>query len=481
MLHLPPYCLVWMALLAARSADGPAKPAPEAPRPAESTAQEGPFADDAVVATALDTPLTWKELEPVLLLKRVLSRDGRDALQHLAKSRLLEVAAKEQSVVVPDSVVDARIAEIEQQMLAEGRKDGLAGEMKKARMTPVEFRRYLRLGLQHEILTRRALGKPDGESVTTEQQELYLDHLMQERAFEMFSPPWRDGVAAKAAGVVVTPREYLLHLRRSLPAEALHEDVYPTLLLKRAKARMPDLAPEKYTKAVQAELQRVRDTVAADPTKKGISYDKLRAAQGYLADRLEQDPDLQCRALARLWVERNYDDPTLKRVYADEREHFDAQHGAAIEVRWIFLRAADISREGGLLTFKEAETRLAELQPKVKSLEDFERLVKAASEDGPTRENGGRLGFVTVGNPRHPEAVRQVVQKELAVRPVLVASSAGSMAGPVRLPNGMALLWLGARRGAPSWEQMALYVQAELRQRFLDETLPRDKMIEVFE
>lgn len=439
------------------------------------------FADDAVVASAFDTTVTWRELEPVFVLRRVLAKDGRDALEHLAKSRVLEAVAKEQGLVVSEKEIDARVADIEAQMRAAGDPDGLAGQMKKAHMTPAEFRRYLRLAIVHEVLTRRALGKKDGEAVTTEQQELYLDHALEERGFAMFSPPWADGVAAKAGGVVITDREYLVHLRRSLRPETLHEDAYQVLLLKRVKQRMPDLAPDKLAKAVDEELKRRRDAIAADPRYKGIPYEKLLAAQGVLAERLREDPDLVCQALARLWVERNYDDPTLKRVYADEREHLDAVYGPAIETRMVFLRAADFSREADLRTFKDAEKHLVELQPRVKSLEDFVRLAKEASEDAATREKGGELGWVTVGNPRVPEAVRQVVEKELKRSPTLVASSAGSMTGPVRLPNGMALLWLGARRGVPSWEQMAFFVQRELRQRFLDEALPRTKLVEVFQ
>lgn len=470
-------------LLSAFAAFGgaPDAPKPQAPAAAAPQSAPDPFADDAVVASAFDSTVTWKELEPVFFLRRVLSKDGRDALQHLAKSRVLEVAAAEQGVVVPEKEIDARIADIEKQLLAAGDPEGLAGQMKKAHMTPAEFRRYLRLAVAQEVLTRRALGKKDGEPVTTEQQELWLDHALEERGFAMFPPPWKDGIAAKAAGVEITETEYLAHLRRSLSPDTLHDDAYQTLLLKRVRQRMPDLAPEKLAKAVDEELQRRRDAVASDPRYKGIPYEKLLAAQGVLPERLREDPELQAQALARLWVERNYDDATLKRVYADEREHLDALYGPAIETRWIFLRAADFSREADLRTFKDAEKRLAELQARIKSLEDFERAVKEASEDAQTREKGGQLGWVTVGTPRQPEAVRQAVEKELKRSPTLVASSLGSVAGPVRLPNGMALLWLGARRGVPSWEQMAWFVQRELRQRFLDEALPRAKMVDVFQ
>jgi hypothetical protein len=39
---------------------------------------------------------------------------------------------------------------------------------------------------------------------------------------------------------------------------------------------------------------------------------------------------------------------------------------------------------------------------------------------------------------------------------------------------------LGARRPVPSWSDMVRYLRRELRQRFLDDALPRTKMVDIF-
>jgi hypothetical protein len=45
--------------------------------------------------------LLWKDLDPVLVSRRVLSKDGREALKHLAQSTILERLAKERGIQVP--------------------------------------------------------------------------------------------------------------------------------------------------------------------------------------------------------------------------------------------------------------------------------------------------------------------------------------------------------------------------------------------
>ena len=52
------------------------------------------FADDAVAAHAGDDRVLWRELDPVVTSRRVLSKDGREALKHLAQSTILERLAK---------------------------------------------------------------------------------------------------------------------------------------------------------------------------------------------------------------------------------------------------------------------------------------------------------------------------------------------------------------------------------------------------
>src|SRR6185503_11512560 len=86
--------------------------------------------DEDVVARALDSVLTWRELDAVLLSRHAMSKDGRAALRHLAESRVLETAGREQGIDVPDRIVEARWKDLDQQILASGDKQGIAGYLK---------------------------------------------------------------------------------------------------------------------------------------------------------------------------------------------------------------------------------------------------------------------------------------------------------------------------------------------------------------
>jgi len=117
----------------------------------------------------------------VLVTRRVLSEDGREALKHLANSMVLDRLAHENGIAVPDAVVEARWKDLDEQVRASGDAEGIAGMMRKARLTPDEFRKYLRLSFVQETLTRRALGLDDATEVRGEQQEIWMEEAMRAR------------------------------------------------------------------------------------------------------------------------------------------------------------------------------------------------------------------------------------------------------------------------------------------------------------
>lgn len=430
-----------------------------------------------VVAQALDTTISAEELDEILYTRRAASEDGREALRHLAETKLLEKLAKQNGLFPDDAELEKRVRAIDADIRKSGDPEGLAGHMKKARVTRDEFKRVLALGIAQETLTRRALGLSDDKQVTGDQQKIWIEEELAKHSFQPFAPPWKDGLAARAADFTISGTEFIEYLRKRLPPETLRDDCYQLLLQKRMLARMPDLAPEKIAKAVADELKRRREEARRDPKNRGIELDQILAAQGIVVERLADDPAVRISALSKLWVERSYDAETLKRTYQDERELFDGLYGPAHEVVFLFLRAAGFKNQLNPRTFEDAERELAALIARARTREEFREFTKQKSEDADTKAVGGEIGWVGPLTPKVPREVRDEVARRLA----LPEAAAQGAAGPLRLPNGACALWIGRRRPVPSWDEMQGYVKAELRRRFVEDVLPRSAVVTVFE
>lgn len=442
---------------------------------AQTTSEAGATRDSDVAARAFDAAVSWADLDVVFLQRRALSKDGRDALRHLADSKLLERMGREQGLLLDDQALEARVKALEAEMRAAGEVDGLATFLKKGRLSRDELKRFLGLAHVHEMLTRRALGLRPDAPVSGDQQRLWIDEELARHGYQEFTAPWKDGLVAKAGDFEIREDEFVEYLRRRLPVEALREDCYQLLLLRRIEARMPDASPETVARYVDAEIARRKREAEADPRYRGVPFEKLLAAQGVLVERLGDDPSVRIAALARLWIDRTHDEEALKRFYASERETFDARYGAAIDTSMLFLRAGEFKNAYVPRTFAEARAEIVQLAKDVRSAEDLQRVAKERSEDAASREASGHVGFLTPGEPKLPVALREVIAQALA------SSAAPGLSGPHNLPTGVALVWLGARRPSPPWSEMQEHVHRELRRRFVEEVLPKSSVITSFE
>jgi parvulin-like peptidyl-prolyl isomerase len=461
---LQSFALCLCASIAAAAPQTPAPVAPVAPPVAPEWGE--------VAARCLEEAVAWPALDELLLARHALGEDGRSALRQLLRARLLDKLARESKLEITQAMLQARWEAIDREILASGKSRGLAGYLQDEGVDPQVFREFLRLGMVQETLARRALGIPEGREVNAEQQEMWLDQVIEQRGTHWPPPPWPDGIAARCGDVTVSAKDFTLFLRTQLPAETVREACYQILLEQRVRARMPDVSGEALAEALEAEIGRRRAEVASDERYKGLSYEQVLAAQGMALDTIQRDPSVVCAALATLWVDRSYGEEGLRKVYAEERSTFDGLHGEAREVRALFLRGVVFTNELNPRTFAQAEARLNELAEQVASPDDFTRLVAEHSEDPTTREKQGLLGWVPRGDERVPAAIREAVYSEGGRD-----RGSGRLVGPVRLNNGAALLWVGARRPAPGWETMRAAVHGELRRRFLEDCLRRDCVV----
>ena len=447
---------------------------PQAPAGAQASqdarAVESSWIDAA--ARGGNLKVGWSELDGLLVDRHAMGEEGRDALRHLLKARVLDRLAAESRFEVGTSEVNARWAELDSEIRASGEGPGLDAYLAEEGVDQAVFREFLRLAIVQETLARQALGIPREREINGEQQEMWLDQVMAQRGTQLPAPPWTDGVAARCGDLAVSATDFIEFLRTQLPPDRVQEACYQLLLEKRVLERMPDLSEAALAAAVTAEIDRRRADVANDPKYKGLPYEQILAAQGQRIEALARDPALVCAALANEWVERTYGEDGLRTTYQTERATFDGRFGEAREVRALFLRASVFENPLNPRTFEAAEVQIAQFAGQVNAYEDFLRLVSEHSEDPSSRDVQGLLGWVPRGEERIPAPIREATWGE-------DGRSFGSarMVGPVRLTAGVALLWIGTRRPAPDWELMRIEVHRELRRRFLDECLPRDAVM----
>ena len=423
-----------------------------------------------VAARAGEQTLPMEELEELLLLRHAFSEDGRDILRHLVQTRMIDHLGAAGGVRVSQSDINRLWDQLDRDAKQAGVEGGMAAELKRTGMTAEEFRELLRLQILQQILTRRALGLDADARVSGEQMAVWIDAQIQERGLEVLNPPWTDGVVAACGEVRVGVGEFGRLLAEHMGAADVREACFHLLLLRGIDERMPDLSAQARSEAIERELERRRAEVEGDASFKGLSFEALLGAQGMSVDGLRRDPSVAIAALSDLWIGRAYDADGLRRAYEQERSFFEDRYGESLRLHALFLRGAKFKNNWNPRTFEEAEAELNKLKPRLIDQASFVEHVNALSEDARSKAAGGELGWVTRGDEKAPEAIREAAFAYVAAgKPI--PPGGGVVLGPVRLENGAVLLWLSGRRKSPDWSAMSRSVRQELRRRFLNDVL----------
>ncbi len=450
-------------LFALAACAGPRAEAAPLPRPEEPP-----------VARGGGLELSSAELRPVLVRRYAMTGQGREVLKHLLKTRVLDEMARERRMQVTPADVDVRVAELDRKVRAAGQPGGIAGQLRESGVDPAEFRELMRIAIVQERLCREALGVPPDAPITGDQQEIWIDEEMEARGIESPPPPWSDGVVARCGTIVIREPEFAEILGPSISGEDVRDTCYQLLIAKGLRARMPDLADAAYERAVDAELARRRSEAEADPRYQGAPFERLLSMQGMTLEGLRADPSVAVAALSSLWVSRSYDEQGLRDFYAGERTAFDGAHGEAIRARLLLLRAAVLTNPYNPRSFPEAEMQLEALAEELADEEDFAEAARRQSEESRTRSVGGELGWLTRAGEGLLD-LRSAIFADVAARGPIPPG--GRILGPMRLSDGVALLWLAELREAPSWQIMKGHVRHELRRRLLEDVLPRESMV----
>ncbi len=452
--------------------------APErAAQPTEDS-PETPPKEGSRVAWGNGVELMRAELHPVLVKRYAMTGEGRSALTHLLKTRLLERMAVERHMEVGDEALDRRIEELNRQMRAAGETGDVLSNLRANNIDEAEFRRLLRFSIVQERLCREALGIAPDQPVSKGQQDLWIDEELKARGVEAPAPPWSNGIAGRCGDAIVTAEEYEAELVLSLDPEAVRETCYQMLVAKALRARMPDISDETYDKSLTLEIERRRIQAESNPAYRGASFEHLLSTQGMTIELLRTDPAVQVTALSQLWILRSHSDDALRAAYDEERALFDGTFGEALRTRVIFLRAAEVGTPKNPRLYDQAVAQLEELARDIHSESEFEAAARRHSEDSKTRTNGGELGWLSRVGTGLGE-LRSAAFEHLKRSGPL--PEGGRIMPPIRNATGVVLLWLSEHRPAPTWETMRGHVRDTLRKRFLVEVLPRESMVTILD
>lgn len=456
----------------------PANPSTSASVPAV------PQGRSPIAARGAGVEITFADLDRVLIEKYAMSPAGRDALEHLIHVKVLDQLAKENRLEVSERQMQAKAKELEAEIVANGDAKSLADFLDQNKTPEWMFKESLRVGILHEELARRALRIKPGRTILGALQEQWLNDQLEERGVETPAPPWPNGIVATSGNVRVRQSEYLRHLQVLLPHDDLRAACRHLILEKAMRRRLSDVAPDAIEREIEKELMRREARVKTNPKFQGLTYKQIMGSRGLIEGSVTRDPELVATALTHIWVDRNHGEDGLREAYAADRVAFDAQYGEAFEVYGLFLNAAELPNKLNPRTFEQAKAEIDRIRRDIESehitadhrLKAFQAKIEAHSQDAASRNQEGLIGWVTREDERVPEDLREAIYRQYG-RGAAAREANDRLIGPLRLPTGYALVWVGARRDALEWDAMKDFVHLELRRRFTASVLPEGSLL----
>ncbi|MGH7149453.1 MAG: peptidylprolyl isomerase [Planctomycetota bacterium] len=389
--------------------------------------------------------LTFEKFHAYLAGRFEGTEEGEAAQRQATRCRVVEAEARARGIVVAAEAVRARRAQLDGQLRAAG-EEGVEAHLRSKGIGPVEFDGLLRLALLHEALVRSETGIGEKEPVSPEALENWLGERL-----------------AKAPAVESpSSEEFGRSLRHLLgPArvrELLLEALSTQLVEERARALGIAPRPQDF----DAEIARRRSRVAEDPKYMGASLEDILRVTGRSVEALRRDPRTRTAVLLDLLVDRTFPPDRLAEQFERERARLDAALGEGRRASSLLLRAAPSPTPLVARTFEAAEAELRSLAPRCAQAEAFAEMARLHSDDEATKARGGDLGVLHRGDPDLDPALL-----ETAFR-----APVGKTEGPVRLKDGVALLFVRERVPPPGEAVLVERLRAELRSRLYREIVP---------
>lgn len=364
-----------------------------------------------------------------------LRPEGQEAIQFLVNAALIELEASAQGVTVSEAEVDATLKELARQFEAQGKDFGQM--LERRGYSPEDYREQIATGLLHRKLTQKALGRDQVDGAMT---ELWSEDARDRH--EVITDPERlpPGVVARVDGKAIGLRTLGELLMRTQGSASKEERIRKVVAREIIKAQAEDRSLRLSIEEIDAEIERRRAEVEANPRYAGVPFEKLLESLGHSVSTLRASPDFRAQILLKRLVELDHPRERLVRELRENRAAVLLQHGARRQLEVLFLRAAETPTEFVPRTFEEAESRMETLREGIVAGAPFGTVARLNSDDPGTKARDGALGWRNRADAILPSAVMEAA----------FAAEIGGLTPAIRGDDGVYLVRVAAVEPPPT-------------------------------
>ena len=414
---------------------------------------------EGVVATWDGGKIETEQFERFLGRTNKNKELGMEALRHVVQIQLVELEAERRGLKVPPNLIEKRLNEAEK--AAEEAGYDLPALLKSRSLDKEAFRKLLGDSILHEMMARLDLGLDEGEEVSNEQLTAWSEERMAKLLKRATSAP--TGMALQSGPYQVTIEQLGATIREILSPphklDYLRQLVLEYHLPKWAEAKKMALTDD----ILQDELDWRQRRVAENPAYGGATYADLLRTQGATIESVRQGSELRLAGYLRLYSREVFNDEWFAQLSPEIHQQLMDEYGDRRHVSWFFLNANEVKKTEIDLDYAQAAEELKAYADRITDAESFALLAEQYSEHDLTRRRRGELGWIT----KSGAGVDAKLAEAVFDAPI------GTLYGPVRTAQGMALIWVHQARPLASEEDFRMAVRrgrhVELRKRLLEE------------
>lgn len=353
-----------------------------------------PQSPDAPLATykllGKDAVITHTDvaLEMAFHLQR---RDqGREAIVHLVDATLTRQAATKAGLMPTEAEARAFWERLQDQLRASGRRpediDTVRHSDEKTWLADIAVQ------MAQERVVRKELGVRAEEQISPELLKLWLQEQKKQQRVVIDADQLPSGTVARIGGSDLSLLDLGLLLLRISKDEDRERFVRQVAYLDNIEALTRAAGITVTPTDLDRAIQQKRDDAANDPRYRGMTFDRLLDAQGLSVNALREQRVFRAQILLDKLALQRFPDSTLREQLAQDRQLVLDRVGPKRHLAIVFARALEEPNALVPDDFASARKRLEAARERL-AKEDFTNVARIESDHGPSKLNGGDIGW----------------------------------------------------------------------------------------